>query len=136
MARLRKNVCVAVLLLAGISVSSARASADPPPGDAEVLTVEKAVAWTLQFSPELAVAQARRGIAEANVVIAQTYPFNPTWQSFTLGDGGPSSAGITNRVFIENVFRLDLELRGRGKSAWRPPRPACRAPSGRSPRWS
>jgi outer membrane protein TolC len=112
MATLQKNVWVAVLLLAGIGGSSASGRADPPPVDADVLTVEKAVAWTLQYSPELAVARKQRGIAEANVVIAHTYPFNPYLQSSTLGAGGPSSADIRNRVFLANSIRLELELRG------------------------
>ncbi len=118
MAGRQRNMCAAIVLVT-LGVPAAL-HADPPPAgptpaDAQVLTIEKAIAWTLQHSPELAVVRKQRGIAEANVVIAHTYPFNPTWQSFTMPDGGPTSALITNRVFIENVFRLDLELCGQGK---------------------
>src|SRR3984893_4060829 len=112
MARVRAKAWAAVLLLIGLGGLAERVYAEPPTLDAEVLTVEKAVAWTLQFSPELAVARRQRGIAEANVVIARTYPFHPLLQSTTRGAGGPASAGIENRVFLANSIRLELELRG------------------------
>jgi outer membrane protein, heavy metal efflux system len=102
------------LLVAGVLGLAGQVAADPPDGP-DVLTVERAVAWALQHNPDLAVARKQRGIAEANVVIARTYPFNPLWQNFTLAAGGPAEADIRNRVFVENTFRLDLELRGQGK---------------------
>jgi outer membrane protein TolC len=109
---------MAAFLAAGLLGCCAALHADPPSGpsleEAQVLTVEKAIAWALHFSPELAVIRRQRGIAEANVVIARTYPFNPIWQSFTMAAGGPAEA-ITNRVFVENTFRLDLELCGQGR---------------------
>jgi outer membrane protein TolC len=111
----RTKCWLAALLLAGFAVPAGRAPADPPPPEAPVLTAERAVAWALQYSPELAVVRRQRGLAEANVVIAHTYPFNPVWQNFTLAAGGPASADIKNRVFQENTVRLDLELRGQGK---------------------
>lgn len=86
-----------------------------PPAEPPPLTAEQTIALALRYSPELAVARRQRGIAEANVVIARTYPFNPVWQSFTMAAGGPETAGITNRVFVENTMRLDLELCGQGK---------------------
>jgi outer membrane protein TolC len=73
------------------------------------------VAWALQHNPELAVARKQRGIAEANVVIARTYPFNPSWQPSVMGISGPESAGITNRVFVQNVLALEVEMRGQGR---------------------
>jgi outer membrane protein TolC len=109
---------MAVLLLAGVAVSSAPAQDNPPgapaPAEPPVLTADRAVAWALQFNPDLAVVRKQRGIAAANVVIARTYPFNPIWQSFTMAASGPADA-ITNRVFVENTLRLDLELCGQGK---------------------
>jgi outer membrane protein TolC len=85
-----------------------------PPGP-PALTAEQAVSQALMNNPQLATVRRQHGIAAAGVVIAQTYPFNPFWQSFLLADGGPASAGITNRVFVENTFRIDVELRGQGK---------------------
>ena len=84
---------------------------DPPAVD-DVLTAETAVAWALQHNPELAVARKQRGIAEANVVIARTYPFNPMFQTLTMGVNGHD---VTNHVFTENLIRIELELRGQRK---------------------
>lgn len=119
MVRMGVKILPALLVLTALGTARVAAQSDAPaellPSQAEVLTIDKALSWALHFSPELAVFRKQRGIAAANVVIAHTYPFNPLWQSFTMPDGGPTSAGITNRVFVENTFRLDLELRGQGK---------------------
>jgi cobalt-zinc-cadmium efflux system outer membrane protein len=109
------RACVAILLVAGFGTGLQPVHADSPGAVPEMLTVEKAVAWALSHSPELALARKQRGIAEANVVIAHTYPFNPIWFNLSTGDGGPESAGITNRFFTENYVRLDLELCGQGE---------------------
>jgi outer membrane protein TolC len=103
----------AVLLLLAVPAASLRA--DPPTAQPEVLTAEKAIAWALQYNPELAVVRRQRGIAEANIVIARTYPFNPSWQPSVMGDSGPESAGITNRVFVQNVISFEVEVRGQRK---------------------
>ncbi len=79
------------------------------------LTIERAVALALERNPDLAVVRTQRGVASASVVIARTYPFNPVWQSYYFGTGGPTSAGITSRFAFQENFRLDLELRGQGK---------------------
>src|SRR5438876_145455 len=65
------------------------------------LTLEAAVSWALQNNPELAVKRQQQGIAAAGVVIAQTYPFNPTLENRIQGATGPTSAGITNQVPLE-----------------------------------
>jgi outer membrane protein TolC len=87
------------------------AAVDPYP----TLTLEQVLQRVLQHNPQLLTVRQQHGIAAAGVVIARQYPFNPIYQSFVMGDGGPTSAGITNRVFNEHVVRLDLELRGQGK---------------------
>ena len=97
-----------------------RADSLPPPEEVQptapaVLTVEQAVFQAMVNNPQLATVRRQEGIAAAGIVIADTYPFNPLWQLFVLGDGGPAAAGITNRVFVENTVRLDLELRGQGR---------------------
>jgi len=93
--------------------------ADPPAAPREnpapPLTLEQAVAWAVKNNPDLAVFRAQRGIAEAGVVIARTYPFNPIWTSTVMGDGGPASAGITNRVFNQHTFTQEVEVRGQCK---------------------
>jgi outer membrane protein TolC len=120
-------------LLAGI-LTAALAIAEPAPpspcdpagASAEPeqipsnLTLSDAVRFAIRHNPTLATLRKQRGIAVAGITIANTYPFNPIVQNFIWGDGGPSSAGITNRVFNEHTTRLDLELRGQGKHrrAW------------------
>ena len=79
------------------------------------LTAERAVQEALQHNPLLMTIRQQHGIAAAGVVIAKTYPFNPIYQMFIMADNGPTDAGVTNKVFNEHVFRLDLELRGQGK---------------------
>jgi outer membrane protein TolC len=99
-------------------VPPARDSLPPPevvPPGPPALTVEQAVYQAMMNNPQLATVRRQHGIAAAGVVIARTYPFNPLWQMFVMADGGPAEAGITNRVFVENTVRLDLELRGQGK---------------------
>jgi outer membrane protein TolC len=80
-----------------------------------VMTLADALRWTIEHNPQLALVRKQRGIAQAGVVIAKTYPFNPIFQHFVWADSGPAAAGITNRVFNEHTSRLDLELRGQGK---------------------
>ena len=78
--------------------------ADPPealPAPPPVLRLTEAVSFALQNNPELAAFRQQRGVASAAVVIANTYPFNPTWTNKLFADGGPISAGITNRVATE-----------------------------------
>src|SRR6516162_3809901 len=102
----RTHAWLALLLAAGLGQ---RALADPPPADAEILTAETAVASALQHNPELAVARKQRGIAQANVVIARTYPFNPLFTSLTLAARGND---VVNHTFTENYIRIDVEMRG------------------------
>jgi cobalt-zinc-cadmium efflux system outer membrane protein len=73
-----------------------------------------AVRWALENNPELAAVRQQHGIAAAGVVIAQTYPFNPLVENRVQQAGGPPSAGITNRVPLENIFVWELEVRGQG----------------------
>jgi outer membrane protein TolC len=79
-----------------------------------VLNAAGAVRWALEHSPELATWRANRGIAQANLVIARQYPFNPIAQHFVWYGNGPESSGVTNHVFNEHTMRLDLELRNQG----------------------
>jgi outer membrane protein TolC len=104
------------LLLA--MVMPAHMWADPPTTKSSpgiVLTLETAIAWTLQNNPELAVVRKQRGIAETGIVIARTYPFNPVLGTAVMGIGGPADAGITNRVFNQNTLTQEVEIRGQGK---------------------
>jgi outer membrane protein TolC len=119
-------------LLVGV-LSAALTIAEPaPPGSCDpdgasgpeqipsVLNLADAVQWAIKHNPALATLRKQRGIAVAGITIANTYPFNPIVQDFIWGAGGPSAAGITNRVFNEHTTRLDIEYRGQGRHrrAW------------------
>ncbi len=80
-----------------------------------VLTLNAAVQWALQNNPALNTFRKNRGIAQAGVVIARQYPFNPIIQDFTWYGQGPPSAGVTNHVFNEHTARLDIEWRRQGR---------------------
>jgi outer membrane protein TolC len=114
-----RTVCLAGLLVAAFTVIApplaAQAPMLPKDGAGHVLTLEQSVAWALQNNPDLAVARQQRGIAQAGVVIARTYPFNPVWGSAVMGDNGPAAAGITNHVFQQHTLTQDVELRKQGK---------------------
>jgi outer membrane protein TolC len=86
-------------------------AAEPVP---EVLSLDAAVHWALEYDPALAALREQHGIAAAAVVIARTYPFNPLWEAKIRGVGGPESATITNRVSQEHKVLLELEVRGQG----------------------
>jgi outer membrane protein TolC len=106
------------LFLLALITTAAPLQAQPPmpkenPG--QILTLEQSVGWALQNNPDLAVFRQQRGIANAGVVIARTYPFNPVWGSALLAVGGPADGGITNRVFNQHTLTQDVELRGQGK---------------------
>jgi cobalt-zinc-cadmium efflux system outer membrane protein len=103
-----------LLVWMGLSANPAPAQL-PPPGPEPlpaVLTRASAVAWGLQNNPKLAVQRQQRGIAAAAVVIAQTYPFNPIAENRAQGNGGPTSAGIDNRVALEHLILQEVEIRG------------------------
>jgi cobalt-zinc-cadmium efflux system outer membrane protein len=92
----------------------ARGRADPSPLPPHVMTLSDAVLWALQYNPDLAVTRQQRGIASAGIVIARTYPFNPLAENRVQASNGPTSAGITNRVPIEQLLLWEVEVRGQG----------------------
>jgi cobalt-zinc-cadmium efflux system outer membrane protein len=95
-----------------VALASATAAAHTPATPR--LACGDAVRWALMNNPNIAFVREQHGIAAAGIVIARTYPFNPIWQSFVMGATGPPDT-VTNHVFNEDVFRLDLEIRGQGK---------------------
>jgi cobalt-zinc-cadmium efflux system outer membrane protein len=82
-----------------------------------VLSRDAAVRWALEYNPEIAAIRAQHGIAAAGVVIARTYPFNPTAETRVRYAQGPPDAGVFNPVPVETVFLMELEVRGQGR--WR-----------------
>jgi cobalt-zinc-cadmium efflux system outer membrane protein len=85
------------------------------PRQASGLSLGAAIAYALENNPELRAIRQERGIAEAGVLIARTYPFNPVWEDKTQVNSGPASATITNKVATEHLFLLELEIRGQGR---------------------
>jgi outer membrane protein TolC len=119
------GACLGALLCAGLVSALARAEPVPAPTvlppprpvsePAPVpLSAATAVRWALERNPALAAVRQQHGIAAAGVVIARTYPFNPTSENRVQPDGGPFAAGITNRVALEDLLLLEVELRGQG----------------------
>jgi cobalt-zinc-cadmium efflux system outer membrane protein len=116
--RNRSVCCACLFLIAWIGTARpawAQPTTLPKAQPGHVLTLEQSVAWALQNNPDLAVARQQRGIAQAGVVIARTYPHNPVWGSAVLGDNGPAAAGITNHVFQQHTITQEVELRKQGK---------------------
>jgi outer membrane protein TolC len=86
-----------------------------PASSLPVFSLADALRWAIEHNPQLATVRKQRGIAQAGIVIANTYPFNPIFQHFVWGANGPSAAGVTNHVFNEHTTRLDIEYLGQGK---------------------
>jgi outer membrane protein, heavy metal efflux system len=90
--------------------------AAPPAGPAtglpeppQAVTLEGAVALSLQQNPELAALRQQHGIAAAAVVIARTYPFNPVAQSGVFAVKGAPDLKPTKQ---QHQLTLEVELRG------------------------
>ena len=92
----------------------AQSSGSPPPAPG-YLTRDAAVRYALQNNPLLMTLRQQHGFAQSAIVSARTYPFNPVYTGIVAQNGGPSSAGIENRVFNEHYVTLELELRGQGR---------------------
>jgi outer membrane protein TolC len=76
------------------------------------LSLPAAIRQALENNPVLAVQRRQRGIAAARVVIADTYPFNPTLEARVQRAHGPEIAGVTNKTPFESLLLWEVELRG------------------------
>jgi len=79
------------------------------------MTIDEAVAWALANNPELAALRQHYGIAAAEVVIARTYPHNPTFDARFLSPHGPTAADVTNPVTQEYLLMFPVEIRHQGQ---------------------
>jgi outer membrane protein TolC len=100
-----------------LTIGAAVGLADTPPPDTSegptgALSRQEAVQWGLERNPELAALRQQHGIAAAGVLIANTYPHNPTWEARVRNADGPISATITNRVPTEQNLIFPVEIRG------------------------
>lgn len=80
------------------------------------LSLPAALRQALENNPSLAVQRRQRGIAAARVVIADTYPFNPTLETRVQRASGPADAGITNRYPLESLLLWEVEIRGQRRA--------------------
>ena len=94
-------------LAIGLAVASASSAQQPV-----ALTREAAVRQALAQNPQLATVRKQCGYAEAALIIARTYPYNPVYTGYFANNTGPTSADITNRIFLEQYVSLEIELRG------------------------
>jgi outer membrane protein, heavy metal efflux system len=110
---MRAGLIIWALFLAALAARPAD-GADPPAGDAAlpVMPLDAAVRYALEHNPQLGVARTQRGLAQAGIVLARTYPYNPQFNSVVLGAIGED---VTNHVFNEHYVTLQLELRGQGR---------------------
>src|SRR3954453_14152231 len=111
MDRFRMSLGTALLA----AVVAASAVAQPPalaPAGPPVLPMDAAVRFALEHNPQLAVARTQRGLAQAGVVLARTYPYNPVYNGVILGVSGPD---VANHVFNEHYVVQQLEIRGQGR---------------------
>jgi len=76
------------------------------------LARDQAVRYALENNPQLMTARQQHGFAEAAVVMARTYPFNPIYGGVVAHNSGPD---VTNPIFEEHYATLELELRGQGR---------------------
>jgi cobalt-zinc-cadmium efflux system outer membrane protein len=106
--------CAGGLALAGLAPAQDADTLPTLPPPRPGLALPEAVGLALQRNPELAVIRQQHGIAAAAVVIARTYPFNPTYEMKLDDASGPTAAGILNRVAQEHKILLELELRHQG----------------------
>lgn len=118
----KQSQAAVVACLAALVVLT-RAQAEPPratlalapEGGVQHLDLAAAVDYALKNNPEIAAVREGHGIAAAGVVIARTYPFNPTFESVVRYANGPNSAGVTNPVPFDTVVLLEWEVMGQGR---------------------
>ncbi len=77
-----------------------------------VLSMQTALQYALANNPGLAAQRRQRGIAAARLVIADTYPFNPSLEMRVQHASGPEAAGVTNNVPVESLLLFEVEVRG------------------------
>jgi len=80
-----------------------------------VLSLSAALRQALENNPGLAAQRRQRGIAAARVVIADTYPFNPTLETRVQRAHGPFDSGVTNKTPVESILLWEVELRGQAR---------------------
>ncbi len=110
-----QNPCLAgaVVAVLGLVMPAAAQTPAPTPSPT-VLARDAAIQIALRDNPTLRTVRNQRGFAEAAVVIAKTYPFNPIFTGYVTGVTGPYYASVSNFVYQEHYISLELEVCGQG----------------------
>jgi outer membrane protein, heavy metal efflux system len=111
---LSAQIAAWLLAIAGAD-ACAQGPAETVPSRPQEWTIEQAITWALTNNPDLAAQRQQYGIAAAEVVIARTYPYNPTLEVQIFGAGGPRDAGVTNQVPSQYLLTVPLEVRRQGQ---------------------
>jgi outer membrane protein TolC len=108
--------CLMLAAVTNVSVLAQAPNSLPQelPGPRQAFTIDSAIVWALQNNPEIAAIRQKHGIAAANVVIARTYPFNPTWETELRYAQGPTGQVLNHNAEVHKIL-LELEIRGQGK---------------------
>lgn len=112
--RFARGIRTAFLVLSGWLFCAGLSWAEPPAAalPIPVFSIDEAIVFGLQNNPELAALRQQHGIADAGIVIADTYPFNPVWEAKIRAASGPASADISNVVSNEHKLLTEVEIRG------------------------
>jgi cobalt-zinc-cadmium efflux system outer membrane protein len=78
-------------------------------------SLDGAIRFALARNPEIAATRQQRGIATAGIIIADQYPFNPSWENGVRAAFGPESAAVTNSVAITERVGIDVEMNRQGR---------------------
>jgi cobalt-zinc-cadmium efflux system outer membrane protein len=120
-------LCGVACALVGLSLAAESGWSQTPSADQEKVqpekaqsekasqnfTLDSAIVYALQNNPDLATVRQQRGIAAGAVVIAETYPFNPSWEAYVRAANGPAGT-VTNHVDNEHLVYIDVEIRHQG----------------------
>jgi cobalt-zinc-cadmium efflux system outer membrane protein len=116
--QLRRRLALLILsafLSAGSTYCQAQLQVAAPVPSPDEMSIDEAMAWALQNNPELAALRQQYGIAAAEVVIARTYPHNPTLDVQVLSAHGPTPADVTNSVPYQFLLLFPVEIRKQGQ---------------------
>ena len=105
----RRMTASALILAISLGLASASLGQQPTPS---LLSREEAVRQALANNSHLTTVRKQHGYAEAALIIARTYPYNPVYTGYFANNSGPARADITNRLFLEQYVALEVELRG------------------------
>src|ERR1051326_3517689 len=106
-----RRFCLGVVAFCCTVQGGLMAAEPAPESSVEPLYLQAAIVYALQHNPELAAQRQQHGIDASAVVIARTYPYNPTFELRLLDAHG---GDVTNHTPYELAVLFELELRRQG----------------------